>query len=133
MKAMKKNLMIVLTFATLVVLSKTSFSQSIFSQTKVIDYSTGEVSNTSWKTLFYDTEKQALGLSISHSGSVGLKVAVGASGSEVHQMTIPANQSAPVFYPVAIHRGQHISIQDESSTGLAGQATGRGIFNLIFK
>lgn len=95
-------------------------------------YSGGTVGQGSWTTLYSPLAKSVKGVVIAHSGQQPLGVAVGAVGSEVQQLIIPAGQSAAVFYPFVVSQAQRISIKDLGSTGVSGSAIGSGTFNFLF-
>lgn len=83
---------------------------------------------TAWTTLVASTTKAVKGISITNSGTVGFQLAIGAAGSEVAQITVPASQTYAVYYPIVLGQSQRISIESYGSTGSVGEAD----FNLFY-
>lgn len=95
-------------------------------------YTDGRVTTTEYYTLSSSLTKSIKGIMISHSGTQDIKLAVGAVGSEVDMLTIPAFQSAAVYYPLVVSQAQRVSIKALASLGDTGAAIGKGTFNLLF-
>lgn len=93
-------------------------------------YSSTNVTTTSYVELVASTVKGIKGVSVANSGSAPVKIAFGASGSEVDQIVVPQTSAiTPVVYPISGGYGTRISVISLVQTNSTGELDVNLLYN----
>lgn len=112
---MKKLLVSLFVLATSILQPLVSEAASISAVPKRVVYTGSNVTASSYYNVYPQSLKAIKAMSIMNSGSVGLYLALGATGSEIDQLIIPASMSVPVIIPMAASGFQQISVKSISN------------------
>lgn len=86
-------------------------------------YATTNVTSTAFLQLVASTVKGIVGMTVLNLGTAPVQIALGASGSEVVQMVVPAQSgstASPTFYPLSAGYGSRLSVETIGSNNTTG-------------
>lgn len=114
---------------TLFIAAQTAFAAGNALPVRVL-YSSSNVTTTAYSQLVASTVKGIKGISVANSGSAPVKIAFGASGSEVDQIVVPQTTLiTPVYYPVSGGYGTRVSVISLVQTNSTGELDVNLIYN----
>jgi hypothetical protein len=88
-----------------------------------VPYTVTNVTSVAFVQLVASTVKGIAGLTVLNLGAAPIQLALGASGSEVVQMIVPAQSGStagPTFYPLSAGYGSRISVEALGTNNTTG-------------
>lgn len=126
-----KSLAFILSFVfTMFIAAQTAFAVGSGALPIRKVFSSSNVTTSTYQVLVASTVKGIKGMTVANSGSAPVKIAFGASGSEVDQIVVPQTSGiTPVYYPVSGGYGTQISVISLTQTNSTGELDVNLIYN----